>query len=54
MTLDLDDLGTDPGADPYQLTKSFLDGPERFFRHLFAEDDEELAMSSAAVHRPHD
>jgi predicted ATPase len=25
-------------SDAYQLTKAFLDGPERFLRHLFAED----------------
>jgi predicted ATPase len=25
-------------SDAYQLTKEFLDGPERFLRHLFAEE----------------
>jgi predicted ATPase len=26
-------------TDPYELTKSFLDDPERFFHHLFSDDD---------------
>lgn len=37
----LDADGVQPVAyeatEPYQLTRSFLDAPERFFRHLFAE-----------------
>lgn len=27
-------------TDAYQLTKSFLDGPERFLRHLFSDEEE--------------
>jgi predicted ATPase len=26
-------------TDPFVLTKAFLESPDRFFRHLFAEDD---------------
>jgi predicted ATPase len=26
-------------TEPYQLTKSFLEAPERFLRHLFADDE---------------
>jgi predicted ATPase len=26
-------------TDPFVLTKAFLESPDRFFRHLFADDD---------------
>ncbi len=26
-------------TDPFALTKPFLESPDRFFRHLFADDD---------------
>jgi hypothetical protein len=26
-------------TDPFALTKAFLESPDRFFRHLFADDD---------------
>jgi predicted ATPase len=26
-------------SQPYQLTKSFLDAPEQYLRHLFSDDD---------------
>jgi len=26
-------------TEHYNLTKEFLDSPERFFKHLFASDD---------------
>lgn len=26
-------------TEPYKLTKSFLDAPDRFLRHLFDDDD---------------
>jgi predicted ATPase len=39
----LDDDGIDTVAyektAAYQLTKGFLEGPERFLRHLFADDE---------------
>jgi predicted ATPase len=27
-------------TDPFVLTKAFLEGPDRFFRHLFSDDDD--------------
>jgi len=30
-----------PETQHYKLTKEFLDSPERFFKHLFASDDED-------------
>jgi len=29
-------------SEPYELTKSFLDAPDRFLRHLFSDDDDDV------------